>query len=309
MTYHNFEKEVMDLISDKLPKGHSANIKPIGKNNGIILHGLIINNGRSNISPTIYLDYYYDEYKKGFSIEDLADQIITQYKKFSIEEDFDITVFTDYEKCKKNISYKLINYEKNVELLKDVPHIVYLDLAIVFYCLLQSDDIESSSILIKNSHMDLWNVNVNDLFDVASSNTPKLLQSDIRTLSDIVRELLEKRRESDEFGNTDTLDVPFEIPSDIESPMYVLTNKIKLYGACCILYKHLLAEFATKMEKDLYIIPSSIHEVLLIPESEEYDKDYLTSLVKEVNATQLEPEDVLSDHVYYYSRKDDAITY
>ena len=73
-------------------------------NNDITLHGLVINNGKCSISPTIYLDYYYKEFENGADIDKLAKQVIAQYKKFELDEDFDISVFTDYEKCKDNYS-------------------------------------------------------------------------------------------------------------------------------------------------------------------------------------------------------------
>ena len=312
MTYQKFEETIVDSINDRLPKGHSLTLKPVNKNNGVVLHGLVINNGHCNISPTIYLDYYYDEYKKGQSVDFLASQIISQYQRFALEDDFDISFFTDYEKCKKNISYKLINYEKNKELLKDVPHIVYLDLAIVFYCLISNIDSrlkainesDTSSILIRNSHMEHWGVTVNDLFEVASVNTPKLLKSEIRNLADIVKELMEESALSPQLEEDENL-----LEDSRQYPMYVLTNKIKLFGACCILYKNLLGEFANKLESDLYIIPSSIHEVLLVPKTIECDSEYLTDLIRQVNSTELDTQEVLSDHVYYYSRVDDAITY
>lgn len=299
MTYSKFEQEILEIILGKLPEGHSAVVKPIFKNNGIVLHGLVVSNGHCNISPTIYLDYYYEEIKNGYSLDELSDLILAQYEKFALEDDFDITIFTDFEKCKDNISYKLINYEKNKELLKSIPHIVYLDLAIVFYCLIDEGTLETSSILIKNTHMEHWGIDVNELFDIASFNTPKLLESDIKNLSEIVENIMKNKG----------ADVTFPIEYKDESPMYVLTNKLKLYGACCILYKHLLEEFASSVKTDLYIIPSSIHEVLLVPKREEYDKEYLSELVREVNTTELSPEEVLSDHIYYYSRKDDAISY
>ena len=299
MTYQKFEQEILSIISEKLPDNHSAVVKPIFKNNGIVLHGLVVSNGHCNISPTIYLDYYYKEIKNGYSLEELSNLILAQYKKFALEEDFDITIFTDFEKCRNNISYKLINYEKNRELLKNIPHIVYLDLAIVFYCLIDEGTLETISILIKNTHMEHWGIDVNELFDIASANTPKLLESDIKNLSELVESIMKEKG----------ADVTFPIEYEDESPMYVLTNKLKLYGACCILYKHLLEEFANSVKTDLYIIPSSVHEVLLVPKREEYDKEYLSDLIKEVNTTELSPEEILSDHIYYYSRKDDAITY
>lgn len=306
MTYHTFEREVVKLITTKLPSGHNAIVKSIGKNNGVMLHGLIINNGHSNISPTIYLDYYYDKLDEGSSIEELANQIVSQYNKYALEDDFDITIFTDYEKCKSHISYKLINYEQNKSLLKDIPHIVYLDLAIVFYCLLDSDLSQSSSILIRNAHLNMWGVSVDDLYAVASVNTPKLLTIETKKLVDIINELVSESNviyDSDSHGNvSNTLD-------DKNPPIYVMTNNIKLYGACCILYENALRDWAKKLKANLYIIPSSIHEVLLIPDNGNFDEQYLTELVRDVNSSQLSLEDVLSDHVYYYSSKEDAITY
>ncbi|MBE5899655.1 MAG: hypothetical protein E7279_08645 [Lachnospiraceae bacterium] len=298
MTYQDFESKIIELIDTELSDECTIDTKPVIKNNGITLHGLVINNGKCNISPTIYLDYYYKDFENGADINKLAKQVVAQYKKFELDEDFDISIFTDYEKCKKRISYKLINYEQNKELLEDIPHIKYLDLAIVFYYLLEGGLNETSSILIRNSHMEHWEVNTDDLMAQAQNNTPRLLQSEIRSLTDVVKEIL--------------ADNPMAItPEDepMNQTMYVLTNKLKLYGACCILYKSLLEEFAEQQGCDLYIIPSSVHEVLLLPCSEELDPEYLTSLVQEVNSSELSTEDILSDHVYLYSRKNKEITY
>lgn len=298
MTYQDFESQIVELITTELSDECTIDTKPVIKNNGITLHGLVINNGKCNISPTIYLDYYYKEFENGADIDKLAKQVIAQYKKFELDEDFDISVFTDYEKCKNNISFKLINYEKNKELLEDIPHIKYLDLAIVFYYLLEGGLNETSSILIRNSHMEHWGVDKVDLMVQAQNNTPRLLQSEIRSLTDVVKEIL--------------ADNPMAItPEDepMDQTMYVLTNKLKLYGACCILYKNLLEEFAEQHDCDFYIIPSSVHEVLLVPCSKELDSEYLTSLVQEVNSSELSTEDILSDHVYLYSRKNKEVTY
>lgn len=298
MTYQDFESQIVELITTELSDECTIDTKPVIKNNGITLHGLVINNGKCNISPTIYLDYYYKEFENGADIDKLAKQVVAQYKKFELDEDFDISVFTDYEKCKDNISFKLINYEKNKELLEDIPHIKYLDLAIVFYYLLEGGLNETSSILIRNSHMEHWGVDKVDLMVQAQNNTPRLLQSEIRSLTDVVKEIL--------------ADNPMAItPEDepMDQTMYVLTNKLKLYGACCILYKNLLEEFAEQHDCDFYIIPSSVHEVLLVPCSKELDSEYLTSLVQEVNSSELSTEDILSDHVYLYSRKNKEVIY
>ena len=85
--------------------------------------------------------------------------------------------------------------------------------------------------------------------------------------------------------------------------MYVLSNKDKFHGAGCILYKNLLMEIAEKWGCDICIIPSSIHEVLLIPMGEARSYEYISLMIREVNQTQLEPDEVLSDHPYQFCRK------
>lgn len=301
MEYAEFQTEILDLVQRKLTDEHKIAVKPVKKNNGIVLHGLVINNNLSNISPTIYLDYYFEDYKNGESVYKLAEKIVAQYKKFEIDEDFDISTFTDWEKAKPSICYKLINRQKNEDILKEIPHIDYLDLTIVFYALVSNKPFESSSILIRDNHMRHWGVGVDELYEIASENTPKLLEYELRDLASVVQELVSKN------ANEEMMAIAEGEFQDEESAMFVLTNKIKLNGASTILYKKVLENFAEQLNCDLYIIPSSIHEVLLIPNKTDLDTDYLNALVKEVNAADLSPEEILSDHLYYYSRKDQAL--
>ncbi len=297
MDYQEFEKNLVELIMEMLPEDYSLSVKAVEKNNGLVLNGLIINNKECNISPTIYLNYYFEEYKKGKSVDELAGEILDQYKKFELHEDFDVSQFVDYEKCKDNICFKLINFEKNKKLLDDVPFIDCSELAIVFYDLINSNSLETSSILIRNSHLKHWDKSVGDLMSVASKNTPRLLGTNMKNLNALVSEMLENNSGIKINNNTD---------EDIfagDSPMYVLTNKSKLYGAACILQKDILDDFCNQQDvNDFYIIPSSIHEVLLLPKNNEYDDKYLSEMIKEVNSTELSVEDVLADRVFVYDR-------
>ena len=123
MTYQDFESQIIELITTELSDECTIDTKPVIKNNGITLHGLVINNGKCNISPTIYLDYYYKEFENGADINKLAKQVIAQYKKFELDEDFDISVFTDYEKCKDN----------NVSNLENKPFLILLLVYVIFH--------------------------------------------------------------------------------------------------------------------------------------------------------------------------------
>ena len=226
----------------------------------------------------------------------------------------------DYECVKARIMCKLISFEKNTELLKEVPHKRYLDLAVVFYCMLIHDEIGSGTILIHQNHLEMWGVTVDDLYQAAECNTRKLLGYQIRGLEEMMREMLvaNLKNELCQCGDENT-----ECPSDEDLsefvldltreaeqeriPMYVLSNKKQINGASCMLFSDVLSDFADQVKLDFFIIPSSIHELILVPTGEQNEHSKFTQMVREVNATQLETEEILADHVYYYSREKNEI--
>jgi len=215
---------------------------------------------------------------------------------------------------------KLISFDKNIELLQEIPHIRFLDLAIVFYCFIVNERIGSATIMVYNKHLKMWGTTTADLYINAIENTRRLLGYQITGIEDVMREMLienlrgklteteasdtdEKMSEEkiNEFADT-MLDSMKQEGG--RTPMYVLSNQEKINGAACILYPDLLLEFAEGLGRDLYIIPSSIHEVILVPALEEQEHESLSKMVREVNSTQVEEEEVLADHVYFFSRED-----
>lgn len=296
MTYQEFKKNVIRTVSAKLGNTYRVALQDIIKNNDTHLDGLTILSEHSNISPTIYLNYYYDQYLSGKSMSDIYDDILSIYYKNAPKENIDISFYTDFQKVKDHIIFKLINYERNKELLSKVPHVRYLDLAIVFHCLVDTVSNGLATILIHHHHMSFWDISVEELHRLAMKNTPVLLSCHLQNMSEIFKEIISEE-------HSDLLDCNIDL-----LPMYVLSNTRKLNGSGCILYKDLLSEISASLESDLYILPSSVHEVLLIPAEAATSLENLSSMVQEINATQLTREEVLSDHVYYYSRATGAIT-
>lgn len=297
MTYDTFKDEVLAGIRSRIPQA-SLSIEPIIKNNEIVLDGLVIMEDGTNISPTLYLNYYYESYQDGTDFSSILDSILFTYHSNKPCGKINTSFFTDYRNIEHRIAYKLIHYEKNKHLLPDIPHYRYLDLAIVFYCLISTSAAGSATILIRNEHLHFWNISRKQLFDKAKENTPKLLPYDLRNLNELMKELIKKEQ-----------DDPLPEPEEDAAlcPMYVLTNQNKLNGAGCILYEHLLKSFADKLESDLYILPSSIHEVILIPANGNTSYEELSHMVQDVNETQVSEEEILSDHVYYFSRNSNSV--
>lgn len=310
MTYQEFKSHIMETAQNALGPDVTVAIHDILKNNDTHLDGLTVLSNNSNISPTIYLNHYYRQYEKGRPLTDICKELLAACRENLPEGSIDISFFTCYDKVKSNIIFKLVNYEKNREMLTEVPHFRFLDLAVIFSCLLQTDSGGSATILIHNQHLSYWNITKDDLYALAFLNTPRLLQYDLRNMTDILKELTDGSEELPE----DTFFSP--------CPMYMLSNRSKLNGSACLLYRDLLKNFADRLNSDLYILPSSVHEVLIIPAAsktfsdmrgscgEAADASYraLSDMVKEVNATQLSPEDILSDHVYYFSRESCRLT-
>lgn len=295
MSFEGFCTYMKTALQQRIGKEGQVVTKNILKNNNVHLCGLIITQQGSNLSPNIYLDDYYRQYVRGRSLEEIELDVLEVYRKNMPDFKLDISFFTEWENVKQRVVMKLVNYEQNRELLNDVPHYRFLDLAVVFQYLMEAFTAGSGTILIHHSHLKLWDVTAEDLYLTARENTPVLFPYDFRNMCDVMQELM-AGEEAEAFMP------PVEL-----LPMYVLTNRCKLNGAAAMLYENLLKDLSDRIGRNLYILPSSVHEILLVPAMDVVSREELSEMVREVNETLL-PEEVLSDHVYYFSRKTGKLT-
>lgn len=291
MTYDAFKELICKRLKDRLPADTALNLQQFYKNNGLKLDGLTISDSSSNISPTIFLNYYYDIRNHFPDFDAICQDILLAYQQNKCSKHISADFFTDYKQLKKRLAFRLINYNKNKELLQAVPHVRFLDLAIVFYCLLQVSSESNATILIHSRHLNLWNITAEQLYEQASQTTPILLPYDFRSMSEVLMQALGP----DTSQSQDSTQAPL-------CPMYVLTNSRKIYGAGCILYPRVLDKLAKQLDADLYILPSSIHETILLPATSTRHPEELAEIVTDINQTELAVDEVLSDHIYFYSR-------
>lgn len=323
MTYEKFVDYVRDRIEKLLNSDNIVKIHKVLKNNDVELDALTVLNKASNVSPTIYLNKYYEDYMKGYELDYIIQEIYDLYEEHSKQLNFNINVFKDYSKICNRIAFKLINTKSNEKLLNDIPSVPFLDLSIVFYCLLDNDYLGNATALIHNIHMDMWNVSVKELYKQAKENTPALLGCELKSMNDMIKEMLIYDLQETIYEKDDRYDKNCNMPGpevvaegimkdivDEKNPvsMYVLTNKIRTNGAVCMIYDNVLKNFAKEMKKDLFILPSSVHEVILVPVADGITREELENMVKEVNDNELDEIDILSDHIYYYSLSDEKIT-
>lgn len=300
MTKKEFYTRIQEQITECLGPEYTVTLKRVTKNNGVILQGLLIGQDRQNVTPTIYLEAFWDSYRQGETMEHIVKRILDLYRR-SIPASFpDMEFYRDFPRVKDRIIYKLVNAERNCKLLDTVPHIDFLDLAICFCYAFSHQSIGDGTILVTNDQMKAWKTNTVELLRLAQKNTVRLFGTDFKPMEDLLTQLLQDEiREGEVEG-----DALFAMPL----PMKVLSNRRHQLGAAAMIYPGTLQEIAGQFGADLYILPSSVHEVVIVPADAGESPEFLREMVQEVNATQVLPEELLSDHLYYYDREKREVT-
>ncbi len=302
MEFSNFTMLVREEVEKRTGECYKVRIDDVRKNNGVVLRGLTVTQNDSNISPTIYLNSYYEEYIRGrATLINVVNDVMDTYHRNKVNQSVDMRYFLNYESVRQRIIYKLVNTEKNKELLTDIPHIEFLDLSIVFQCLIAQEDFGRASILIHNVHLKLWEASVEMLYQSAKENTQQLQGYEIKGITEVLSEIM-KAEDSENFTEEDGI-----CSYSGNVPMYVLSNKSRVEGAACMLYPNLIQDFAEAIQSSFYIIPSSIHELLLLPTKHFEESQEIKSMIQEINDTQVSVEEILSYSLYLYDREEQKI--
>ncbi len=297
MEYSIFKELILEALKERFGEECQIEYKEVLKNNGVKLDGVIVRQNNCVVSPTVYVNDYYEDFSDGENINDIADIIERLIRDNTIDDEFDADELILFDNVKDRIVFKLINFERNKELLDTVPYKKYLDLAIVYYISVKEDIFECASILINNSHLKLWNKTLEEIDELAVKNTPFILKPELKSMGQTLKEIM-FNSDDNEFNEED-----FE-----NCYMYVLTNEKKQFGAATILYDNELKDFSERIESDFYIIPSSVHEVIIIPSKFVDSSDSLDEMICEVNSSQVPLVDILSDHAYKYNRADKCVS-
>lgn len=306
MVYETFQNAVTSELKNRLGADYQLLVQKVPKNNGRVLDGLSICQKGKNIAPTIYLNSYFEQYQAGRSLESLIQEILRIYTENSDIPHTDFSILNDFSRLKDKVAYKLIHTQSNEELLKDIPSIPYLDLSIVFYLFLERNEYGQMTALIHNNNLAMWNTNLEELYQLASHNTPRLFPSDLKSMAQVMSDMVCQRESIENKDEIQDLIHRFLFSQDV-SPLYVLTNRSGVNGACAMLYPKVLKDFASQLNQDLVILPSSIHEVLLLPYEETISFQELSDMVTQINQAEVPVEDRLSNHVYFYSRETDNV--
>lgn len=290
MRFDDFTELVRTRLEEICGPEFSVSVYEALKNNSVTHKGVSIKENGCNISPTIYLDEFYTDYCDGKDIEEIVNDVIRVYSENRLCPDLDVEKFSDYEWVRERIFFKLINAMDNFRLLQQVPHENLMDLAVVYGVYMGDHRGAFSSVLVRNEHMAGWKVSEEEIREEAMKNTPRLLPYQIFTMSEML-----------EGSGLET-----GIPENAIR-MYVMTNRLRIGGASAMLYEGALRSFARSIGCDLFVIPSSVHELILIPDDGFADAGTLMPMIGEVNDTQLDREEILSYSLYRYDVEKDLM--
>ena len=263
MEYREFVCAAIETMNQKEGKnGIQAREHRAVKNNGKIRVGLLLQETGSNLFPTIYLEEYYEKFQKGETLEQIVSEISQLYQKIKAKNIIDVDSFFNLESWKNKLGIKVIKTEKNRELLEEIPHLDVLDLSLTFYVILDRQCEGSATMQITNEYMRQWNLETEELYEMAMRSAVRLLPAEFCSLPDMIRRIT-------------GIEVEAIRGMQRECQMYVLTNSSKIQGAACMFYPHVLEMIGEILKEDFYILPSSIHEVIILPKSREIAKGEL----------------------------------
>ena len=295
MDYENFKEQFVENLKESLYERGMEDVQMreahVDKLNGGY-DAVTITPGDSNIGVTLNIDNFYKAFENGADMSEVVSKA-TEVAINGMENtpQLDVASLTDYDQMKDKLVMEVVSAEANAEMLENVPHQNMEDMAVVYRFVIESDENGRASILATNNMLEAMGVTPEQLHADAMENAPQIRPAQITGMSEVIAEMM-GREEAEMMGI-----VPVD-PKDEQ--MFVATVSDKVMGAGVLAYQDFMDQAADRIGGSFYILPSSRHEVLLVPDNGQMSLSDLESMVREVNATQVAPEDKLTDSVYHY---------
>jgi len=299
LSFQKFIEKVKTEIHLLCGDGYQIIMEPVPQNNGTEQTGIDIRKEQGEEMAHLCLDAYYEQYLAGMTVEEAARDIWDIFNSFE-QSGVSEGLLNDFEKVKNKVVFSLVNYGMNKEQLESMPYVPYLDLAILFYVLLDRTENGERTAVITNKELAAWGTTKEELLRLARQNTPRLYMAEVNSLNDVMKSFVKDKKSKDFFD---------EFIGEEELPLYVLSNRHNVKGAAVILYDGLLKEMSKVLGHDLLILPSSVHEVLVMAYDKTMDFLSIRDMVEHINEVEVPVCDVLSNQIYRYNREKDQVSF
>ena len=277
-----FAENIKNHIREYLPVDYQdakITLEKVTKGNDRILTGLIIRKDDETAVPSIYLEHYEEQFGKGRPMDDIMKEIAQIKMENSLELPIDVKGLQDYETARPLLAIRLCDPEKNQEYLKDKPHTACGELAATYRIQIMEDSSGTASAVVTNDMLNLWGITPeqlhHDTVSAENARNPVCLY----TMDDVMSEIMLSVKPENLFEQTEPLESEM-------IPMYILTNQNKVNGAGVLARDGVLDKIGELLGSDFYVLPSSTHEVILVPDNGNMQTKELEDMVKEVNAIE-----------------------
>ena len=296
MDYEIFKEVVKESFLSYMPKGYQdmeVRVTPVDKvNRKLDGLSLLAQNENTMISPTLYINDMYEKYSKTGDLQatlrEAAEAMDEAFREAEIPP-------LDISTAKDNIIFQLVNTMQNEDMLKNLPHRDFQDLSIIYRWVVGVEQQGISSVVINNHVAESLGMGEEELFKAAAENTRRILPPVVQSMNEVMRDMFVADGMPKELAD---LMVGEQEP---EMTMWVISNERKIEGAASMLYEDKLHSLAEKVGTDLYILPSSVHEVIAVS-VEMGEPEELARMVAEINMDQVDLSERLSNQVYHYDK-------
>ncbi|MBA2214173.1 DUF5688 family protein [Sellimonas intestinalis] len=296
MTYEEFAQEIYRNIKKTLKGEYSVKMEELLKCNDCRKKQLIMERkgrgGKVTAKPSVGLESFYEQYRSGGSVSECVRAILQLLKEAEEQAEAEqwCGILETWESAKTRVYPILLSQSRNQELLQELVWTPFLDLAVCYVVMISMEN-GQGNVKIRNTHLATWGISEEELIAQAKKNNLEQGYS-LKRLDELARNTLM----GEETANVNTIE---------EGEMFVLTNKDICYGAAKLLCEPALKTLSGG--RDFYILPSSLHEVILLPEVSKVEKEDLNRMIREVNKTMVAEDDILSDHAYFYCAKNGRV--
>ena len=291
--YVAFLSELQAFVEAKLEGKVKGEICTSVKNNGVTVTGLMLKGTEEKVAPNFYLDRQYVQWMRGTqTMEEIAEQLCKAYcEEIKRNSTLVSELSFSWPEFRRNVFLRLINREKNKEQLEKLPYREFMDLAVVYYYSVPISGGTYGTLLITKEHLALLEITEEELHQAAQSNCERFRPAKICCMEDVICNLGRKL-------GVEVQDSKCGYPF-----LYVLTNVNGMFGASAMINPKELEYFSKRINNSFYILPSSVHELILVPYSREFCVEYFAGMVREINETQVEATEVLSDSIYFFDKE------
>ena len=261
-------------------------------NNGTTHIALILYKNGEKLHPQIYLERFFEDYKRGKTMKEILQDVMTTYEEAlrNINPD-SLSGIEDWEQVKGRLAFRLLSKERNKETLENYVYKDFLDLAAIVTFCAEIDEQGVKAIRVTHDLAERWNVSKEEILQAAEENTEDLFPVRMEPILDTLCRVADISRD----------DLPEEVLAEEDSPqIMVLTNYLGVNGATVLLYDSFLQQVYEKLRGKFIILPSSIHELIVMPLASAPPITDSQKMVEQINRSAVKEEEILSDSVYLY---------